>query len=430
MKKIFSFAINILVALFITGGVVLASTTIGTNVETTGDLTVGNGTPGVTQDGEDAYIEGTLEVDGAVQFDGNLVVNGTASSTFAGDVYITKAFKVGNGTPTVALNPEAVYIEDTLEVDGAVRFDSTLTSAGLVSLATASTTGVITVGDASTDNLVLNSRVSTVTTAGSATDIAASYLYGEAMELRYTVSAWPTGQSAFQGILMKLRTNVGDSAKGQRGMEMESSASNVSMNNLEGGYFYAYQRGGTARTVGSMYGVTAELMFDDDSDVTFSTVATATAAAAAFRGIVKTDNTMISAEAKLQGIDLVFGTTDGAAGTLFSGINLRDDYDTSGVVTLRYGLKMNDLAAAISVADIVLSSGDTIRNTGASTTLISGKLGLATSTASSALSIGSGSSSTIDISKGCFQGNATNGNRYHFWIKNDGNIGTGTGNCP
>lgn len=34
------------------------------------DLKIGNGTPGVTLDGEDAYIEGTLEVDGAVTFDG------------------------------------------------------------------------------------------------------------------------------------------------------------------------------------------------------------------------------------------------------------------------------------------------------------------------------------------------------------------------
>lgn len=35
-----------------------------------GNLKVGNGTPGVALDGEDAYVEGTLEVDGAAQFDG------------------------------------------------------------------------------------------------------------------------------------------------------------------------------------------------------------------------------------------------------------------------------------------------------------------------------------------------------------------------
>lgn len=37
---------------------------------TPGDLIIGNGTPSVTQNGEDAYVEGTFEVDGASEFDG------------------------------------------------------------------------------------------------------------------------------------------------------------------------------------------------------------------------------------------------------------------------------------------------------------------------------------------------------------------------
>ena len=36
----------------------------------TGNLQVGNGVPGVTLNGEDVYVEGTFEVDGAQQFDG------------------------------------------------------------------------------------------------------------------------------------------------------------------------------------------------------------------------------------------------------------------------------------------------------------------------------------------------------------------------
>lgn len=40
------------------------------NSEILGNLKVGNGSPGVTLDGEDAYVEGTFEVDGAAQFDG------------------------------------------------------------------------------------------------------------------------------------------------------------------------------------------------------------------------------------------------------------------------------------------------------------------------------------------------------------------------
>lgn len=42
-----------------------------------GNLKVGNGTPTVTLNGEDAYIEGTLEADGAVRFDSTLEVNNT-----------------------------------------------------------------------------------------------------------------------------------------------------------------------------------------------------------------------------------------------------------------------------------------------------------------------------------------------------------------
>lgn len=53
----------------------------------TGNLKVGNGTQDVSLNGEDAYVEGTLEVDDASRFDGNLVFGDTADSdtvTFTG----------------------------------------------------------------------------------------------------------------------------------------------------------------------------------------------------------------------------------------------------------------------------------------------------------------------------------------------------------
>jgi hypothetical protein len=46
------------------------SVTGDTTILTPGDLIIGNGTPSVTQNGEDAYVEGTFEVDGASEFDG------------------------------------------------------------------------------------------------------------------------------------------------------------------------------------------------------------------------------------------------------------------------------------------------------------------------------------------------------------------------
>lgn len=51
----------------------------------TGNLKIGNGTPTVAQDGEDAYIEGQLEVDGEAQFDGAVDANGTMDVAGAAD---------------------------------------------------------------------------------------------------------------------------------------------------------------------------------------------------------------------------------------------------------------------------------------------------------------------------------------------------------
>lgn len=63
------------------------------DLELRSDFRLGNGTPSVTQNGEDAYIEGQLEVDGEAQFDGAIDANGAAdfASTvaIAGDVTLS-----------------------------------------------------------------------------------------------------------------------------------------------------------------------------------------------------------------------------------------------------------------------------------------------------------------------------------------------------
>jgi hypothetical protein len=53
------------------------------------DLKIGNGTPGVTLNGEDAYIEGTLEVDGAVNFGGVVTMAGGGLDTL---IHASQAF--------------------------------------------------------------------------------------------------------------------------------------------------------------------------------------------------------------------------------------------------------------------------------------------------------------------------------------------------
>lgn len=109
----------------------------------TGNLRVGNGTNGVTLNGEDAYIEGTLEVDGLTTLDGgadfnaaSVILDADADTTLiasiddivtytigaaTGSVDIaTGNFKVGDGTPAFTQNGEDAYIEGTTELAGDV----------------------------------------------------------------------------------------------------------------------------------------------------------------------------------------------------------------------------------------------------------------------------------------------------------------------
>lgn len=51
-----------------------SSATFVNQLNLSDDLKVGNGTPGLTLNGEDAYVEGTFEVDGSAQFDGSFDV--------------------------------------------------------------------------------------------------------------------------------------------------------------------------------------------------------------------------------------------------------------------------------------------------------------------------------------------------------------------
>lgn len=88
-----------------------------------GNLSIGNGSPGVALDGEDVYIEGTLEVDGAVQIDGAFAATSTVS--------ITGAITLANGlTLDNAVNNTFEWNENSEEIkwtfaSNALDLDST-----------------------------------------------------------------------------------------------------------------------------------------------------------------------------------------------------------------------------------------------------------------------------------------------------------------
>jgi len=80
--------------------VVTDDSTLGGDIALTGNLAVGDGTPTVTQDGEDAYVEGQFEVDGEAQFDGAIDANSTVTiagaTTLASDLTVSPDATGGN----------------------------------------------------------------------------------------------------------------------------------------------------------------------------------------------------------------------------------------------------------------------------------------------------------------------------------------------
>jgi hypothetical protein len=85
----------------------------------TGNLKVGNGTPGVTLNGEDAYVEGTLEVDGAVQLDGAMSINGGATVNGGNlSIYDDDYVILGDGADVTleydtAMSPDGLILSGT-----------------------------------------------------------------------------------------------------------------------------------------------------------------------------------------------------------------------------------------------------------------------------------------------------------------------------
>jgi hypothetical protein len=82
---------------------VWAATTLGEN------LVVGDGTPDVTLDGEDAYIEGTLEVDGGIQVDGPTSFNGGSLGVTATDDMASFAMINDSAVPEADDTIGAIY---------------------------------------------------------------------------------------------------------------------------------------------------------------------------------------------------------------------------------------------------------------------------------------------------------------------------------
>lgn len=98
----------------------------------TGNLFIGNGTPGQTINGEDLYVEGISEFDGAMYVDNDVQV--TPSAGTAHLTVLTGNIKVGNGSETQTLNGEDLYVEGHIELDGTLNADGAIVVASTSAL--------------------------------------------------------------------------------------------------------------------------------------------------------------------------------------------------------------------------------------------------------------------------------------------------------
>ena len=117
----------------------------------TGNLKVGNGTPGVTQDGEDGYVEGTFEVDGLSTL-GALTLGDVLTFSDGGTIDNTSATVLTITETTIAL-AGAVTANSNLTGDGSsvlYGFTSSVTDATTaITLAAADSGKVYATGDTS-----------------------------------------------------------------------------------------------------------------------------------------------------------------------------------------------------------------------------------------------------------------------------------------
>ncbi|MFA5121894.1 hypothetical protein [Zavarzinia sp.] len=93
----------------------------------TGNLYVGNGVPGQTVNGEDAYIEGLLEVDGVANFDGGAKIIDDVALTFGSDADATIVY---DETTT----DDLIITSTNVTVTGNVNFSGQLVGTGTAAI--------------------------------------------------------------------------------------------------------------------------------------------------------------------------------------------------------------------------------------------------------------------------------------------------------
>jgi hypothetical protein len=197
--------------------------------------------------------------------------------------------------------------------------------------------GTLTFGDASVDNFIVKGRMATGAAAGSALDIAATYAYGEGVELRYQVTDWTGVGSSFKGMYLRSEcATTAATAKSVYGTEIYGVCNNVTMTtgSLWGTLTYAYVKGVGAVTVNNMYAGQFELTWDASrtADCTISTEAAVL--------LAKVTGGRVADYTKVHGIILRFGEMDGDSQLFGDAISIQDDAAMSGTSTFTKGIEI------------------------------------------------------------------------------------------
>lgn len=260
--------------------------------------------------------------------------------------------------------------------------------------------GTFTFGDAALDVLILKGRMSTMTAAGAAVSLGATYTYSEGSELRYSVASWTGIGSSFRGMYLRASNDVAGADKDIYGMELYGVANNVNTGNIKGLLSYAYIKGTTAKTILTAYGSHSELTWDASSA---ATTITTEAAAGLFK--ITGGNLGVPDAAKVHGIIVRSGDMDGSSRTYGNGLLIEDDAGMAGTNTWTKAISITAPATTgISISsvttDALLITGNATRAINVETGTIPTAIRLA-ATMDNALVIGACSTDAISVTGAC-----------------------------
>lgn len=184
-------------------------------------------------------------------------------------------------------------------------------------------------------NIILGGygRISTSTIAGAALDIDASCVQAQGVELRYTISSWTGIGSNYYGMYLRTQTGVDSASKELNGLEVYATAAH-NCGQLRGISSFAYVKGSDAKTVGPIYGVSAELTYDGSQ-----AAQTVTTEAMPLRCKISSGNVTGAQALKIHGIQLYSFSMDGASVTYGNAIEIKDGTET-GTTTWTTGINL------------------------------------------------------------------------------------------